>query len=106
MVSMNEATNSSAGVTRRRACRSLVLGWTDPESGERLLVDVQGPAGFLQGLGEHGFEVLADTDSGVPEGWGRREAVVAVARPAPRGASCGGPANSRPAERPAHRKGA
>lgn len=74
-----EALNSERGTAPERACRSLVLGWTDAQSGERLVVDVRAPAGFLQELSVQGFEILADSAPAAPEGWGRRVSVVAVA---------------------------
>ena len=40
--------------------RSALLGWTDPESGERLTVDLHGSDSFLQALERMGFEHLAD----------------------------------------------
>jgi hypothetical protein len=47
-----------------RKFRSLRLGWTDPESGDEMVVDVRGPDSFLQdsllpGIEEHGFVVLS-----------------------------------------------
>ena len=40
--------------------RSVRLGWTDPESGERLTVDVRGAASFLPDLEPLGFEILRE----------------------------------------------
>jgi hypothetical protein len=63
-----------------RSFRSLRLGWTDPDSGEELLVEVDAPESFLDGIEEHGFVVLGGDEPAAPEGWGRRVSVVAVAR--------------------------
>lgn len=43
----------------RHAFRSLILGWTDPESGDQLTVDVRGGGEFARELRSSGFEVLA-----------------------------------------------
>ena len=48
----------------RHAWRSLVLGWTDPESGDELTMDVRGGAEFARGLAGMGFEILAEPDPG------------------------------------------
>jgi hypothetical protein len=42
----------------RRAFRSALLGWTDPESGEQLTVTVRGSEDFLSRLEPVGFERL------------------------------------------------
>ena len=42
----------------RGAFRSVLLGWTDPVSGERLTVRMRGERGLIDSLGSHGFEVL------------------------------------------------
>ncbi len=100
-------TSSLASTTHAaRACRSLVMGWTDAQSGERLIVEVSGPSTFLQNLNEHGFEVLTDVDPGSPERWGRRGAVVAVARAVEPGAHCGGPVQSQAITAERRRRGA
>ena len=77
-----------------RACRSLLMGWTDTTSGERLIVEVSGPATFLSDLNEHGFEVLTDASPGTPDRWGRRAAAVAVERVAEHSAQGGDPVPS------------
>ena len=91
MVTKTDATLEQASESGRR-CRSLVLGWTDPESGEALRIDVRGPEGFLHGIEEHGFVVLGDGEPRAPEGWGRRATVVAVAR----ADAMGGPRHGAP----------
>jgi hypothetical protein len=48
----------------RHAWRSLVLGWSDPESGDELTLDVRGGAEFARGLAGMGFEILAEPDPG------------------------------------------
>lgn len=48
----------------RHAWRSLVLGWTDPESGDELTMDVRGGVEFARGLAGMGFEILAEPDPG------------------------------------------
>ena len=47
----------------RRHFRSLVLGWTDPDSGERLTTRIHGGEGLLPGLVRQGFELLASDES-------------------------------------------
>ena len=42
----------------RGAFRSVLLGWTDPVSGERLTVRMRGDRGMIDSLGTHGFELL------------------------------------------------
>ena len=66
----------------RHAWRSLVLGWTDPESGDELTLDVRGGAEFARGLEGMGFEILAQPDAGAdaPTRSGTIE-VVAQRRP-------------------------
>ena len=51
----------------RHAWRSLVLGWTDPESGDELTMDVRGGAEFARGLAGMGFEILAEPDPGADQ---------------------------------------
>ena len=52
-----------------RAFRSALLGWTDPESGDRLTVTVRGSEAFLADLEPLGFEPLGLEPLGFePEG--------------------------------------
>lgn len=57
----------------RGAFRSVLLGWTDPVSGERLTVRMRGEGGLLESLAPLGFEVLER---------GERPAGPEVGRPA------------------------
>lgn len=63
---------------RGRAFRSLVLGFSDEESGDQIVIDVRGSgsfprAAFLAGIERSGFTVLAEDGPG-PEGVTSREA--------------------------------
>lgn len=59
----------------RGAFRSAKLGWTDPQSGERLTLELDGGDGLIESLEPLGFELLAqgeraDASSGMqPAVW-------------------------------------
>lgn len=59
MVAMNQHNNGRERGTSR-SVRSIVLGWTDRESGEEVVVDVRGAAGLLAGIEAQGFVVLRE----------------------------------------------
>lgn len=44
----------------RAVWRRAALRWTDPESGESLNVELSGPAEWIEGLRNQGFETLSD----------------------------------------------
>lgn len=44
----------------RSGWRRAALRWTDPESGESLHVELSGPAEWIEGLRDQGFESLSD----------------------------------------------
>lgn len=72
-----EALDASAP-RRGRAFRSLVLGFSDEESGDQIVIDVRGSgsfprSAFLAGIERSGFTVLAEDGPG-PEGVTSREA--------------------------------
>lgn len=50
---------AAAGEFKRRF-RSLMLGWTDPDSGDRLTARVRGGAELIDELESLGFEILED----------------------------------------------
>ena len=58
----------------RGAFRSALLGWTDPESGARLRVQVRGECELVESLEPLGFELLdhADDPGQAERGSGRR----------------------------------
>lgn len=69
---------SSSAPRRGRAFRSLVLGYSDAESGEQVVIDVRGSgsfprSAFLKDIDRAGFTVLAEEGPG-PEGVTPREA--------------------------------
>lgn len=59
MVAMNQHNNGRERGTSR-CVRSIVLGWTDRESGEEVVIDVRGAAGLLEGIEAQGFVVLRE----------------------------------------------
>ena len=59
MVAKRDIQSASESV-RGRSVRSVVLGWTDEETGEQVVVDVHGMAAYLDGLEAQGFVVLRD----------------------------------------------
>ena len=56
---LHERTGSSPG-SPLRAGRTTRLGWTDPETGDRLTISIQGSESFLQELRALGFELLGE----------------------------------------------
>lgn len=79
----------------RGRVRSARLAWTDPQSGERLTVDLQGSDGFLRSLEQRGFEPIGgalfnDKLNGKPRGllesfrrvWGGRAQLARRRTPA------------------------
>ncbi len=46
-----------------RSFRSVLLGWTDPETGDRLSVRMDGSRSLVSQLQEQGFEVLASDEN-------------------------------------------
>jgi hypothetical protein len=46
--------------------RSARLAWTDPESGDRLTVDLHGSEGFLRSLERQGFEPIEGAHRDTP----------------------------------------
>lgn len=57
---------AEAGGSQRRF-RSLMLGWTDPDSGDRLTARIRGGAEMLHELEGLGFEVLEDAPGSADE---------------------------------------
>ena len=78
MIMSDQHANAQPNVAR--SCRSLKLGWTDPESGEVLEVEVRGAGSFLEGIEEHGFVVLDAESPATTRGDPQRVSVVAVAQ--------------------------
>jgi hypothetical protein len=77
--------HGEAGVRR---FRSVLLGWTDPDSGEAVVIDVHGSSRHLRGLEEQGYVVLRDSepDSSSIAGAVRRTAMGASCHGEPRSA--------------------
>ena len=48
--------------------RSMRLGWTDPDSGDRLTVDARGAEDLLNELERHGFRRLSEGEQNPPGG--------------------------------------
>lgn len=51
-----------------RKVRSVLLGFTDPDTGEQVVVDLRGSTGFLKGIERQGFVVLRDGGAASDDG--------------------------------------
>ena len=73
---------AAAGERATRTCRSLKLGWTDPDSGERLELALDGGSALARELVRDGFALL---EGGTPAAGrdGRPIHVRAALHPAP-----------------------
>jgi hypothetical protein len=81
--------------TVQGAFRSALLGWTDPVTGKRLTVQLQGELDLIESLGPAGFELLVEDD-----GRGGGEPVNPVAgRVRARARSCVTRAHAMPGEK-------